>query len=63
MVATPDFFPAAGMTMRRGRFFTAADGKDAPKVAVINQALARRDFPERTPSESTCGGAHRTGLR
>ena len=45
MVATPDFFPAAGMTLRRGRFFTAADGKDAPKVAVINQALARRDFP------------------
>jgi predicted permease len=45
MVATADFFPAAGMTLRRGRFFTAADGNEAPKVAVINQALARRDFP------------------
>jgi len=44
MVATPGFFRAAGMTMRRGRFFTAADGKEAPKVAVINEALAWRDI-------------------
>jgi putative ABC transport system permease protein len=49
MVATPGFLRAAGMIMQRGRFLTAADGKDAPPVAVINQALARRDFPDEDP--------------
>ena len=49
MVATPGYFRAAGMTVQRGRFFTRADGKEAPTVAVINQALARRDFPREDP--------------
>jgi putative ABC transport system permease protein len=49
MVATPGFFRAAGMTLRRGRFFTAADGDTAPKVAVINEALAKRDFQDEDP--------------
>jgi len=49
MVATPEFFRAAGMSLREGRFFTAADGRDAPQVVVINEALARRDFPEQDP--------------
>jgi len=49
MVATADFFRAAGMGLRQGRFFTAADGPQAPKVAVINEALARRDFPNEDP--------------
>jgi putative ABC transport system permease protein len=49
MAATADFFRAAGMTIRQGRFFTAADGAEAPKVAVINEALARRDFRDRDP--------------
>jgi putative ABC transport system permease protein len=49
MVATADYFRAAGVTLRQGRFFTAADGADAPQVAVINEALARRDFRGRDP--------------
>ena len=49
MVATPEYLRAAGGTMERGRFLSAADGKDAPRVAVINQALARRDFPNQDP--------------
>jgi len=49
MVATPGFFRAAGITMQRGRFFTAADGETAPKVAVINEALAARDFQDKDP--------------
>ena len=49
MVATAGYFPAAGMALRRGRFFTAADGAEAPKVAVINEALARRDFENQDP--------------
>jgi predicted permease len=49
MVATPGFLDAAGMTVRQGRFFTLADGAQAPGVAVINEALARRDFPGQDP--------------
>lgn len=49
MVATPGFFRAAGMTIQQGRFFTRADGKHAPMVAVINQALVRRDFRAEDP--------------
>ncbi len=49
MAATANFFRAAGMTIRQGRFFTAADGAEAPKVAVINEALARRDFRNQDP--------------
>ena len=45
MVTTPEFFRAAGMTIRQGRFFTAGDGAESPKVVVISEALARRDFP------------------
>jgi putative ABC transport system permease protein len=49
MVATPEFLRAAGMTLRQGRFFTGADGAKAPPVAVINEALARRDFQGQDP--------------
>jgi predicted permease len=49
IVATPGYFEAAGMALRQGRFFTSADGADAPKVAVINETMARRDFPGLDP--------------
>jgi putative ABC transport system permease protein len=49
IVATPGYFEATGMMLRQGRFFTAADGAEAPKVAVINEAMARRDFRGQDP--------------
>jgi putative ABC transport system permease protein len=49
IVATPGYFEAAGMVLRRGRFFTDADGKDAPKVAILNDAMARREFGDADP--------------
>jgi putative ABC transport system permease protein len=49
LVATTGYFEAAGMQLRSGRFFTPADGKDSPKVVVINEAMARRDFPGLDP--------------
>ncbi len=49
MVATPEYLRAAGMTIRQGRFFARADGAYAPKVAVINETLARRDFQRQNP--------------
>ncbi|MBS1857408.1 MAG: ABC transporter permease, partial [Acidobacteria bacterium] len=49
MVATAGYFAAAGMAIRRGRAFTAEDRVDGPHVVVINEALARRDFPDQDP--------------
>ena len=46
---TPAFFATLGVPLLRGRFFTAGDGPTAPKVLVINQALARAAFPGQDP--------------
>jgi predicted permease len=43
------YFGAMGMTLLRGRGFTAADTKDKPKVAIINQRLARQAFGDGDP--------------
>lgn len=39
---TPDFFDVLAIDVLRGRRFTAADGRGAPDVAVINRTLATR---------------------
>jgi predicted permease len=44
-MATPDYFRALGTPLVRGRFFTDADTNDAPKVLIINQAMASRYWP------------------
>jgi putative ABC transport system permease protein len=44
-VVTPGYFKAIGMTMLRGRDFTAADNEHAPGALIINEALARQFFP------------------
>jgi len=49
MVVTPDYFRAAGLTLRRGRFTAWTDGLDAPKVAVISESLARQYLPGEDP--------------
>jgi putative ABC transport system permease protein len=43
--ATPDFFAAMGIPLQRGRAFKQSDALDTPLVAVVNQAWARRFFP------------------
>jgi predicted permease len=41
---SPGYFQAAATTVREGRTFTWNDGKDAPRVAVVNQEFARKVF-------------------
>ncbi len=41
---TPDYFKTVGIQLLSGRVFTQADGKDAPKVAVITVTAARKFF-------------------
>ena len=48
-VVTADYFRAMGMRLRQGRAFTAADNDKAPRVAVINETMARRYWPGENP--------------
>lgn len=43
------FFKAVGTPLLRGRFFSAGDGPDSPRVAIINAAMARRLWPGLDP--------------
>jgi putative ABC transport system permease protein len=43
--ATPDYFKALGIPLLYGRVFDPRDNADAPKVVVVNQAFAKKWFP------------------
>jgi putative ABC transport system permease protein len=47
--ATPDYFRAAGIPLRRGRFFTADDTMGARGIAIVNTTVARRHWPDADP--------------
>ena len=46
---TPGFFEALGVPIVRGRGFSDADRAEAPPVAIINEAMARRFWPGQDP--------------
>lgn len=46
---TPDYFRAMGIRLIRGRVFTAQDDAKAPRVAIINETMARQFFPNEDP--------------
>ena len=48
-MVTPGYFATMRMPLRRGRGFTADDGPDRPRFAVVNETLAQREFPGRDP--------------
>src|SRR5436190_14332459 len=45
---TPGYFDAIGVRILRGRDFTQAEAenKDAPRVAIIDEAMAKKMFPD-----------------
>ena len=43
-VITPDYFRVLQTPLLKGRFFTEADNAEAPRVAIVNEALARKYF-------------------
>jgi putative ABC transport system permease protein len=48
-IVSPDYFRTMGIPVLRGRVFTAADTNDSQPVLVINQAMARRFWPDTDP--------------
>jgi predicted permease len=45
-VVSPGYFETMRIRLLRGRFFDNHDGPDAPSVAIINQAMARKFWPD-----------------
>jgi putative ABC transport system permease protein len=48
-VATPDYFRTMGIRVIRGRTFTDQDTGDRPRIAIVNESLARRFWPATDP--------------
>jgi putative ABC transport system permease protein len=46
---SPGYFNAMGIPLRRGRQFTERDTQDAPPVAIINETMAQKMFPNEDP--------------
>ena len=42
--ASPEYFTAAGIPLKKGRYFTTMDRDSAARVVIINETLARRLF-------------------
>ncbi|HEV2423212.1 MAG TPA: ABC transporter permease [Terriglobia bacterium] len=48
-VVSPNFFQTAEIPLLKGRTFTGADSDQRPGVVLINEAMARRFFPDEDP--------------
>jgi putative ABC transport system permease protein len=48
-IVSPDYFRTIETPLKRGRFFTDADDRQAPQVVIIDEALAARYFSNRDP--------------
>jgi len=46
---SPEFFRALGIPLVAGRAFTDADAAGAPEVAIVNDVVARRYWPNQSP--------------
>jgi predicted permease len=56
---TPRYFETMGLRLRQGRLFTSADTTNRPNVVIINEAMARRFWPDESPLGKRIGGADR----
>ena len=48
-LASPDYFPALGIAVTRGRAFSSADRRAAAPVALVSESAARTLFPGEDP--------------
>jgi hypothetical protein len=47
--ASPGYFAAMGIRLLKGRVFTDRDIRDAPRVVLVSETLARRYYPDEDP--------------
>jgi len=52
-IVAPGTFAALGIPLKSGRDFSDSDTLDRPFVAVVNEALVRRSFPNQNPIGTT----------
>jgi predicted permease len=57
MDVSPAFFATLGIPVQRGRAFTDHDGTTAPKVAILNEAAARKLFADGDALGRRIGGS------
>ena len=48
-IISPSYFDALGITLLAGRALSNRDMAGAPSVAIINETLAKREFPDENP--------------
>jgi predicted permease len=60
LVVSPNLFDVLEIPVLLGRTFTARDNEAAPKVAVINEAAARKYFPNENPIGQRFGSSIET---
>lgn len=48
-LVTPDFLPALGVPLLKGRQFTPQDGPAAPGVVIVDREMVRRYWPNEDP--------------
>jgi putative ABC transport system permease protein len=48
-IVGPEYFRTVGIKLRKGRFLTEHDAHGAPPALLINDRLAKRDFPHVNP--------------
>ncbi len=58
---SPGYFRTLGVALVSGRLFEDADGRDAPPVVIVNQALARRYLGGADPVGRRLRMKHRAG--
>jgi putative ABC transport system permease protein len=45
LIVSHDYFRTLGIALRKGRLFTVRDDENAPRVALVNEAFAKRYLP------------------
>ena len=60
LVISPNFFDVMGIPIINGRALTARDDANAPKVVVINEAAAKKYFPDSNPVGQRFGSSIET---
>jgi predicted permease len=48
-LASPGYFEALGIPLKRGRWFTDGDGRTGGRVVVLSEMLARKIWPDQDP--------------